>query len=152
MTIIAEYANVTVEILDGWQNPDGVSFASVKAVEGQPFVGGLCEPVRSAYRVVKAAELQNVHSDPQPAPAAPNLLAMALEYADKSQWSSGETVWIYKRQVFLKEQQGFVHLCVVGKQASCKVFWLNADGWHWEPVHSVNTRYSQWVEKVAGGK
>lgn len=151
MTILAQYASKTVEVLDAWTDPAGVKQASVKALDGKPFVGGDKWPVRSEWGTVKAADLQDVHQDPQAAPAAPNLLAMALAAA-RQQWPSGETVWVYGRKAFLKEQQGFVELCIVGKQASCKIFWLNPDTWSWEPVHNLNTRYSQWVEKVRGAK
>lgn len=74
MTIIATFKpqNVKVEILDVFE-AGGAKLASVKAIEGRPFVGGDKWPVFTPFATVKAAELGPVE-EPQPV----DLLTLAL--------------------------------------------------------------------------
>jgi hypothetical protein len=58
MNSIALFQNIIpVEILDRFEC-GGVDLASVRALEGQPFVGGDTYPVRTEYATVKACDLQ----------------------------------------------------------------------------------------------
>lgn len=52
------YRNNPVEIVETYPlGPHAVPYATVKAVEGAPFVGGTHYPVRSPYAVVPLAEI-----------------------------------------------------------------------------------------------
>lgn len=148
MTIIAVYQNQKVEVLDTYQ-AGGVNMASVKAIEGTPFVGGDKWAVKTEWATCPAADLADVRSD-HPQPARSTLLTQALAYQDKRQWSACESVWLWgvpgRRGAYLKEQEGFVHLCLVGKRQSCPIYYLNQNGW--QTCATVQTNYRHWAEAV----
>lgn len=158
MSIIAVFdKQFEVEVQDVY-TVGGVKLASVKAVEGKPFVGGDKWPIRTEYGTVRADLLTPAQpkQEPQPEPAkaaADNLLARALA-ASKPTWYAGESVWVWraagpgKRGAFLKEEQGFINLCLAGKQASCTIFWLDPITWRWEVSKTVEKEYREWVQKV----
>jgi hypothetical protein len=147
MTIIATFKpqNVKVEILDVFED-----LASVKAIEGSPFIGGDKWPVSTPYATVKVAELQPEQA-PKPEPA--NLLTMALSKA-KRQWSAGEAVWIFKTDkysgAFLKECYGFVCLHIAGYGKSTPIFFL--DGQNWIPARDVEKKYQAWAREFEASK
>jgi hypothetical protein len=149
MTIIATFKpqNVKVEILDVFEC-GGIKLAAVKAIEGKPFAGGDKWPVSTEFATVKAAELQ---------PEAVNLLTLALAAGkNKSQWYSGESVWVFEPKrnqgAFLKECYGFVSLHLTGYSKSTPIFFLN--GRNWIPARDVEKRYQAWASEAskAGAK
>jgi hypothetical protein len=143
MTILARIRNQQVEILDAYE-AGGEKRACIRALEGQPFVGGDRWPVHTEYTTAPAGELQDVHQD------APTLLDLALAEA-KSQWHAGEAVTIWRTRcgkcgAFLKNDGGRVNLHLTGRAPYVTVFILTAGGW--EVSRSVKTDYLAWVAKV----
>ena len=57
MAILAHYENTIVEVLDIFVC-GGVALTVVRAIEGDPFVGGDRYPVRTPYATVKANDLE----------------------------------------------------------------------------------------------
>ena len=153
MCIIAFYGKEEVEVLDVYE-VGGVKLASVKALQGKPFVGGDKWPVASEWGTVKACELSKSQGEELgPAhPGKPNLLTLALEHQGKRQWYSGESVWLWRpskqKGAYLKESGGFVSLSLVGKRAYCVIYWLDPITWTWEVSKSVGSEYQNWVKKV----
>ncbi|MFC2026260.1 hypothetical protein ACFLUC_03595, partial [Chloroflexota bacterium] len=116
MIILAYYKNVEVEVLDEYKDRKGVEWASIRALDGEPFVSRTKWFNWTAYTVVKRDELSDVQENPDPDSEHPNLLSLALQHSKKKQWATSETVWIWgdkKRSVFLKNEGGFVRLCLV---------------------------------------
>ena len=159
MTILARFQNQDVEILDVYE-ANGVKMCSLRAVYGTPFVGGDRWPVWTAYTIAPAGELSEVHQERHPGeagaqakPARPNLLDLALAQA-KPQWYTGETVWIWRNNgkggAYLKNNGGFVSLCLTGHQPSCVIFYLLPIGWQTSKV--VKADYRKWVEKLQEAK
>lgn len=137
--------NVKVEIDDDPYVMGGHTYIPVKAIEGKPFADGAKTTTRTAYKTVDAKDLSPI---PQDTPKT--LLDLALA-AGKKQWSAGETIWIWgsrPRGAFLKEEQGWINLCLTGKQGSTPIFWLNPDSWQWEMVRDVKARYQSWRRKM----
>jgi hypothetical protein len=152
MSIVArftnEYFDEPVEILDTWET-GGVKMASVKALEGRPFVGGDKFPTWTAYKTVKAAELSDIRQNTRPTPTGKNLLDLALKQA-REQWHNGETVWLWKGKksgAYLKNDgQGMVKLYLTDRQPGCVIFYLDRNGW--ELNNKVHTDYRRWLEAV----
>ena len=153
MTILARFQNIDVEVLNSWTSSRG-KVALVQALSGQPFKswthGGWAE---SDSTTVLADTLKDVRTDPQAEtkPNKPNLLTLALQHTDKKQWYAGEVVHLWKngkRRAFLKEQHGFIHLCLTGEMASCCIFWLDPVTWSWEVSNNIESDYPNWVRKV----
>jgi hypothetical protein len=139
MTILA-YQNTRVEVIETWDQ-GGVTLAAVKACEGKPWADGAKTTTRTAYRTVKADELQ---------PVKQNLLGLALEFSNKQQWAAGESVWLWRSAnngAFLKEQCGQVCLCLVGQRANCPVFMLDPWRGGWQPVANLESKYQTWAKK-----
>jgi len=135
---------IPVEVLESYEC-GGIQLANVKAVEGQPFVGGDRWPVRSEYTTV---HLDQLTPPSAPQETKPNLLALAMAYSTKRQWSAGESVWIWDKRpkgAFLKETGGFVELCVAGLPWSCPVFYFDPGAYAWQPVANVQEQYAKWV-------
>jgi hypothetical protein len=146
----AIYRNIQVEILDTYK-AGNTKYVAVRAVEGKPFVGGNKWPTRTEYTTAEFDELYGITLNPQTEPAQPTLLSLALAYQDKSQWHSGESVWIWgdkHRGAFLKAEQGFVNLCLVGYRKSVTIFWLNPKTWKWEITRNAGINYHQWVSGI----
>lgn len=82
--------------MDEYTDREGVEWASVKALDSEPFVSRTKWFTWSAYAIVKREELTKVqeYSDP-PEPERPNLLILALLHSDKKQWATSETIWIW---------------------------------------------------------
>jgi hypothetical protein len=147
MASIARFKNIKVEVQDQYET-GGILYASIKAWEGEPFVGGDKWPVKTAYTVVQVDELEHVELEPDQV-QADNLLALALRYSNKKQWYSGEVVRLWTNHshyAFLKEEGGFVNLCITGYQPSCLIFWLSIDGW--QISQRVNESYYKWSNKA----
>ena len=101
--------------------------------------------------VVVRDELSDVRENPDTEPDQPNLLSLALQHAEKKQWATSETIWIWgdkQRGAFFKNEGGFVRLCLVGIAESSTNYWLNPDSWRWEIWTLVNTDYRKWREKM----
>jgi hypothetical protein len=148
MASIALYKSNKVEITDVYES-GGIQYASVKACEGEPFVGGNKWPVRTAYTIAQVDELEPVNDD-QPQTQPNNLLALALQYAPKGQWYSGEIVYIFgnkKHGAYLRECGGFVKLMLTNYPPSCLIFWLSFDGW--QISGNVKESYNTWARKAA---
>jgi hypothetical protein len=149
MTILAYYKDVEVEVLDKYTDKKGVEWASIRALDGEPFVSRTKWFTWTAYAVVERDDLMDVQENPDSEPKRPNLLRLSYKHADKKQWASSETVWVWgnrKCGAFLKNEGGFVRLCLVGIPESTTIFWLNTDNWQWDVWSLVNTNYRQWVE------
>jgi hypothetical protein len=147
MLSIARFKTIRVEVQDQYEC-GGTLYATVKACEGEPFVGGNKWPVSTAYTIVQVDELEAIDIEPdqiQP----DSLLALALRYSSKKQWYSGEVVRIWTdhtRYAYLKEEGGFVKLSISDYQPSCLIFWLSIDGW--QISEQVNESYSKWSRKA----
>ena len=153
MTILAQFQNQNVEILDTYQ-AGGVTMASVKAIEGTPFVGGNDRPTRTAYTTCKADELAGVHSDQPQAEQTQqtNLLALALAQA-KPQWHSGESIWIWRGArcgAFLKNMGDFIRLYLTDRDPGLVVFYLTLTGW--QPAANLESNYQAWTLKVKAAR
>lgn len=138
-----------VEIMDVFTTGDGRKLAAVRALQGQPFtrytMGGPCNEDTANVRLDC---LTDVHPAPQGQPARRNLLAMALEYRDRGQWATGESVRLIttpqgKPQAWLKNEGGRVYLYAAGIQKGLLVYLLHPDGWHLS--HDVTSNYKQWA-------
>jgi hypothetical protein len=104
--------------------------------------------------VVVRDELSDVRENSDTEPDQPNLLSLALQHAEKKQWATSETVWIWgtkQKGAFLKNEGGFVRLCLVGISESTTIFWLNPDKRQWELWSLVNTDYRKWIEELKKG-
>jgi hypothetical protein len=139
---------VEVEILDFYEC-GGVQLASVEAVSGKPFVGGNKWAVRTPFTIVKVSDLIIKQDEPaQPQPL--NLLTMALAYADKPQWYSGEVLYIWgdpkRGGAYLKEEGGFIRLNITHYPHSCLIFGLGLEGWF--VSESVNKSYQAWATRA----
>lgn len=151
MSILAYYLDVEVEVLDEYTDRKGVEWASVRALEGEPFVSRTKWFSWTAFAIVKRNELTDIQENPDSEPVCPNLLILALQQSDKKQWATSETIWIWgnkKQGAFLKNEGGFVRLCLVGISESTTIFWLNPNSWHWEIWTLVNTDYQKWIDKM----
>jgi hypothetical protein len=147
MLSIARFKNVKVEIQDQYEC-GGILYATIKACEGEPFVGGDKWPIKTAYTICQVDEFQTVGTAPDQV-QPDNLLNLALQYISKRQWYSGEVVRIWTdhtRYAFLKEEGGFVRLNVSGYQPSCLIFWLSVEGW--QVSEEVNESYYKWARKA----
>ena len=91
----AVYKNIPVDILHIYE-AGGVKRATVRAVEGKPFTKWGKWLTKTSYATTTLDQLSGFTPDPQPEPAIPNLLSLALEYRDKQQWSAGEAVWLWR--------------------------------------------------------
>lgn len=76
MTIIAQYQNHVVEISDVYE-VGGVMLASIKAIDGKPFVGGDRWPIRTEYATVSAADLTPAEPSPTECTCSPDGSGMA---------------------------------------------------------------------------
>ena len=122
---------------------------SVRALYGAPFVSRPKCFTWTAYAIVKRDELTDVQENPNPEPERPLLQNLALEHEGKKQWASGETEWIWgdkQRGSFLKNEGGFVRLCLIGVSESTTIFWMNPHSWQWEMWPLLNTDYQKWVK------
>ena len=146
MTSIAHYKDEAVEILDRWTS-GGQEFATVRAINGSPFVGGDKWPIRTPFANVKVEELE---ADPQAdTEQRPNLLTMALRYQDRRQWYSGEAIHLMTDKqgrplAWLKNLDGEVWLQVKTCRKSCLVYFLDPeDGWQVNPYLTMD--YKSWA-------
>lgn len=147
MTILAQFKNQPVEILDVYDMPNG-KVASLRALQGKPFVAGDKWPVWSEWTTAPVAELTDIHPQPETKPNNPTLLDLALAQA-KPQWYSGESVWVWrngKRGAFLKAYTGEVCLHLTGYRPSLTVFVLTAQGW--QAAHNLDRAYQTWAAKA----
>ena len=55
--IIARYKDSPVEVLDVYTDGAKVKWASVRALEGSPFIGGDRWPIRTVYTIAKVEDL-----------------------------------------------------------------------------------------------
>jgi hypothetical protein len=147
MSSIALFKNIKVEVTDFWES-GGIQYASIKACEGEPFIGGNKWPVYTAYAIAQVDELQPIALEPDQV-QADNLLALALLYSSKKQWYSGEVIRLWTNHThfaYLKEEDGFVNLCISDYQPSCLIFWLSTEGW--QISQRVNESYYKWARKA----
>lgn len=142
--------NYPVEVVDIFTTGDGRKLAAVRALQGQPFtrwtMGGPCNDDTANVRLDC---LTDVHpSNPPARLTKPNLLDLALEYRNRGQWYSGESVHLIttpqgKPKAWLKNEGGRVLLFAAGIQAGLLVYLLYPDGWH--VSHDVTSNYKQWA-------
>lgn len=154
MTILAQYKNQNVEILEVYET-GGVKMAAVRAITGRPFVGGDKWPVYTEWTTAPAAELSNVHTDPQPEPTQPNLLSMVLSYQERAQWASGEAVTLITSKTgrplaWLKNNYETIWLLAKGAKKALPVYRLTRNGW--ELVPNIGADYHQWAEKAQANR
>ena len=148
----AIYRGIPVEVLETYES-GGVKYAAVRAIEGKPFVEWGTLPNPTEYETVKLEELSKITTDQKSVSDQSNLLSMALAYKDKKQWYSGESIWLWRngsRGAFLKEEQGFIKLNLVGEHKSVTIFWLNPDKWEWDASRNVGIEYHKWVDCMKG--
>lgn len=147
MAILARFKDQQVEILDVYDYPEG-KVASLRAVDGKPFIGGDKWPVRTEYTTAPIGELSNITSQDDK-PHNPTLLDQALSAA-RNHWPNGETVWVWhngKSSAFLKAYTGEVRLHVTGYTPSLRVFILDpTNGWH--VARNVRADYQAWATKA----
>lgn len=151
MTILADIPHkgsmIKVEITDTYINSRGEKMVSVKALKGEPFISW----THGGWAYYNTTEVGvNSLKDVRQEETAPNLLAMALAQA-KPQWHSGESVWIWRNNgngAFLKEESGFVNLCLTGVNRSVPIFYLDPASWSWVQSKNVEQRYQNWVSRV----
>jgi hypothetical protein len=144
MSSIARYKKQLVEIQDQWES-GGIQYASVKALHGEPFMGGDKWPIHTAQTNAPVDELEPVIDPAHPA----NLLALALQYTNKPQWYAGESIFIWgdrHRGAFLKEEGGFVRLSLINYDPSCLIFYLDREGW--TVSQRVQESYKSWARKA----
>ena len=55
--MIISYKEKPIEVLDVYEDGAGIKWAAIKALEGQPFVGGNKWPVRTPYTTAKVKDL-----------------------------------------------------------------------------------------------
>jgi hypothetical protein len=144
--IIYSGNSYTVKVNDVFEG-SGRKVASVEALTGEPFRiwthGG---PVASATMTVAAASLLNVRTQPEPG-QGPTLLDLALEKA-RPVWHSGESLWIYGRRAFLKNDNCSVKLYVVGYPKGLEIFWLDLGADRWRVNKQAALEYTGWVNKA----
>lgn len=157
MTIIARYIskNVSVEILDVFDSPEG-KLASVRALDGKPFVGGDKWRVATCFATVPAADLSPETQPEQPAkvgctakPEA-NLLTLALAAA-RSQWPNSETVWLVggpRKGAYLVNVGGWVNLYVVGFGKPLPIFCLDPAAGEWKESRQLRKNYPVWAAEA----
>ncbi|MFC2052848.1 hypothetical protein ACFLV7_00920 [Chloroflexota bacterium] len=148
----AIYRGIPVEVLRIYESGDN-KYAAVRAIEGKPFYQWRPIPVPTEYETVKLEELSEITTDPKSVSNHFSLLSMALAYKDKKQWYSGESVWLWRngsRGAFLKEEQGFINLNLVGEHKSVTIFWLNPNKWEWEISRNVGIEYHKWADCISG--
>ncbi|MFC2026089.1 hypothetical protein ACFLUC_02720, partial [Chloroflexota bacterium] len=85
MTTLARYKDIDVGVLDEYKDRKGVEWASIRALEGEPFVSRTKWFTWTAYAVVKRDELTDVQENPNQEGERSNLLCLALQHADKNQ-------------------------------------------------------------------
>jgi hypothetical protein len=162
MTIIAVFRpkNVSVEILDVFDGPQGIKLACVRALDGKPFVGGDKWPVATSFATVPTSDLtdvaESVERYPKPLPA--NLLSLALAAA-RLQWYSGESVWLVggpHKGAYLKNLSGWVYLFVIGYSKGLPVFYFDPGEYRWKECRQVKQNYQDWSAEarraLEGGK
>lgn len=78
----------------------------------------------------------------------PNLLTLARNQA-KSQWHSGEVLYLIPKRAYLKNDgDGHVHLCLTSKDKALEVFYLShKSGWIESP--NLDRKYQEWVKAIA---
>ena len=148
----AVYRNIPVEVL-GTYEIKGETYAAIRVTEGKPFFEWKKMPISTEYKTVRLNELSDFSEEPKPLSEKSKMLAMALAYKNKKQWYSGESVWLWRncnQGVFLKEQNGFVNLCLTDEPEYVIVFWLNPDSWDWEISRNIGVDYFKWVDYLKG--
>lgn len=161
MSILARFQNHPVEVIDVFPGSSGIKLATVRALQGKPFMswthGGWCE---SDTANLPAELLKDVSPPPQPdnqpdnTLQARNLLDLALAQ-ERPQWQNGESVWIWhdsksrnggKSGAFLKAYSGEVCLHLTGFTPALRVFWLDVHGW--QVCRNVRADYQSWAAKA----
>jgi hypothetical protein len=149
----ATYKNISVEIIHVYDVGD-VKHATVRAIEGKPFLAWGKFPTRTSYATTTMNELSDIIPDPKPEPVVPNLLSLALEYRDKQQWSAGEVVDLWgdqKCSAFLKEANCIVNLYLTGLSRSVTVFFLDLNNGEWKESRTLGADYQYWVDSIKAG-
>jgi hypothetical protein len=136
-----------VDLVDGW--------ATVEAYEGEPFEAaqyGYTDLVTIPVTRFQPAFQKLTDKPAEPKRQSMTLLDLAMA-AEKEQWHSGESVWIWgnKQQgAFLKQDRACeVVLYLVGVQRGCLIF-TNTITAGWQPVPDLARRYANWMSKVKG--
>jgi hypothetical protein len=145
----AIFRNVHVEVLVEYEYGDE-KIAAIRALEGKPFHRKDEWSSITEYATVSFSDLNDVQYESENEDENPTILEMAFEYSTKTQWYSGESVWLWRngnRGVFLKEHGGFVTLNITGYREYLNVFWLNPETWRWEVSRELGVNYYQWIEK-----
>jgi hypothetical protein len=146
----AIYKDVPVDILIVY-NVGDVKHATVRAIEGKPFLAWGKFPTKTSYATTTLDELRDIIPDPEPEPAAPNLLSLVLEHRYKQQWHAGEAVWLWgDRQcgAFLKEVNCAVNLYLVGVSHGVTIFILDLHTRRWDVSRTSGADYHQWVDFI----
>jgi hypothetical protein len=149
----AIYKNISVDIVHVYEIGD-VKHATVRAVEGKPFMNLDKWPTKTSYATTTIDQLSDIIPDPQREPTVPNLLSLALEYRGKQQWSAGEVVNLWgnrKCKAFLKEENCIVNLCLIGISRSVTVFILDLHTGQWKESRTLYAEYQHWVDQIKAG-
>lgn len=88
MSILAQYQNMIVEVLDVYTNGAGVKWASVEAQDGEPFIGGDKWPVRGRFGTVRVCDLSKAQE-----PSKPNLLDWRLTRLESNGTAANRSGW-----------------------------------------------------------
>lgn len=162
MTILAEIPHngqlLKVRVIDAITTGDGRKLAVIQAMSGKPFtsytMGG---PADSDVTNIPTCALRNVQavSDPQPQPARPNLLTLALAYQAKGQWASGETVTLAAGKTgnplaWLKNNGGQVWLHAIGAPRGLLFSLLGRNGW--EVSRTLQADYPTWAQAAQANR
>ena len=148
----ASYRNIQVEVLVEYEFGNE-KYAAIRATEGKPFHSKDEWLSKTEYVTVRISDLTDVQYESENESEDSNILNRALAYSHKKQWSSGESIWLWRngnKGVFLKEQDGFVALNITGYREYLIVFWLNPETWSWEVSRNLGAKYYQWFDQYKG--
>lgn len=155
MTILADLEQngvmIQVQVLDVFEG-SGRKLATVQALQGKPFtrwtMGGPCDDDTDNVRPDRLHNVRVIEAEAPAQAARPNLLTMALEYRNRAQWYSGESVRLITGKTgqplaWLKHESGRVYLQAAGKRGSVLIYVLHPDGWR--VAQDVTRNYQAWA-------
>jgi hypothetical protein len=145
----ATYRSIQVEILVEYDSGNE-KFAAIRAIDGKPFHRKDEWSSITEYATVSYSDLTDVQYESENEPEQSTILDMALAYSHKKQWSSGESIWLWRnayKGVYLKEQDGFVALNITEYREYLIVYWLDPKTWTWKISRNLGVNYYQWIER-----
>jgi hypothetical protein len=145
----AIYRNIRVEILVEYESSNE-KYAAIRAIEGKPFHTKDKWSSITEYATVSYSDLTDVQYGSENESEKSTILDMALAFSNKKQWSSGESIWLWRnayKGVYLKEQDGFVALNITEYRESLIVYWLDPKTWTWKISRNLGVNYYQWIER-----